>query len=253
MKVILTGAIPLSLMAKDLLPMPTKVNKDIEKQFIQSVIPKTPFKKFKHSVIDGFYTVYLKNGNILYVNPFKKLIIFGQIYTNNGFSITDNEKESWHKELANNIMNNVSAKELIQNSFKMDFNKGSKNNYEFVIFTDPMCPYCKRLEEFLSTKSATIYINFFPLDFHKGAKDISLRILSSKNPNKAFLDYKKDNNSIKSIVVNNLAQKRLKDMISLYKRLNLRGTPTIFVIDKKENKVIELIRGANIKKVKQYL
>ena len=219
---ILSSLLPFSLMAKDIKNNQQKNtalfqdNSKIEKEFIKSVIPNTKLKKYKKSVIDGFYTIYLDSGNIIYVNPFKKLIFFGEIYTNNGFSITANERKAWQNEIAKKSIKDVKVDELLKDSFTMTFNKGSQNNYEFVIFTDPMCPYCKKLEKFLSTKDTTIHINFFPLDFHKGAKEISLKILSTKNPAKTFLDYKKnDLKNVKNIKITDSAKKKLEAMMSL--------------------------------------
>ena len=61
-----------------------------ELQFINSVIPNTKISKYEQSEIQGFYKIYLDNGNIFYVNPFTKLLVFGEIWTSNGFSITQN-------------------------------------------------------------------------------------------------------------------------------------------------------------------
>ena len=93
-------------------------------------------------------------------------------------------------------------------------------------------------------------INFYPLKFHKGAKEISLKILSSSNPSKIFLDYKKDKNIIKNIKISSKAKIRLKNMMDLYEKLNLNGTPMVFVI--KDRKIIDFIKGANINKISKY-
>ena len=114
-----------------------------------------------------------------------------------------------------------------------------------------MCPFCKKLEDYLKTKNATIYINFYPLKFHQGAKEISLKILSSPNPSKTFLDYKKDKNIIKNIKISSKAKIRLKNMMSLYEKLNLNGTPMMFVI--KNKKIVDFIKGADINKISKYL
>ena len=49
---------------------------DYEYQMIQKVIPKSKIAKYKKSVIEGFYNVYFENGQIVYVNPFKNLILY---------------------------------------------------------------------------------------------------------------------------------------------------------------------------------
>ena len=49
--------------------------------------------------MDGFYNIYLENGQIIYVNPFKNLILFGEIWNSSGNSLTSSEREQWQKEL----------------------------------------------------------------------------------------------------------------------------------------------------------
>ena len=48
---------------------------------------------------DGFYNIYLENGQIIYVNPFKSLILFGEIWNSSGNSLTASERDNWQKEL----------------------------------------------------------------------------------------------------------------------------------------------------------
>jgi thiol:disulfide interchange protein DsbC len=47
---------------------------------------------------------------------------------------------------------------------------------EYVLFTDPECPYCKKFESYFPQMKDKVKIRvfYFPLDFHKNAKDISL-------------------------------------------------------------------------------
>ena len=73
---------------------------DYEFEMIQKTIPKTKIVKYKKSILDGFYNVYFENGNMVYVNPFKNLILFGEILTSTGNSISATEREQWKKELA---------------------------------------------------------------------------------------------------------------------------------------------------------
>ena len=70
-----------------------------EFEMIKQVIPGTKIKKYKKSIIDGFYNIYLENGQVIYVNPFKSLILFGEIWNSSGNSLTSSERDSWQKEL----------------------------------------------------------------------------------------------------------------------------------------------------------
>ena len=81
-----SAILTLSLNAKEFTEDGLLQNKsDIEKSFVQSVIPNTQFTKYEKSKeIEGYYKVYLENGQMLYISPFKNLIIFGEIWTASG-------------------------------------------------------------------------------------------------------------------------------------------------------------------------
>lgn len=61
--------------------------------------------------------------------------------------------------------------------------RGTGENH-IAVFTDPDCPFCKRLEvETLSKlNNVTIYYFLFPLAIHPNAADHSRRIICSENP-----------------------------------------------------------------------
>ena len=44
--------------------------------------------------------MYFENGQIVYVNPFKNLILFGEIWNSTGSSLTATEREQWQKEIS---------------------------------------------------------------------------------------------------------------------------------------------------------
>ena len=53
---------------------------------------------------------------------------------------------------------------------------------EYFLFTDPECPYCKKFESYFPKieKNVKIRVFYYPLDFHKNAKDMSLYVMSKK-------------------------------------------------------------------------
>lgn len=68
--------------------------------------------------------------------------------------------------------------------------KGNGAN-KIAIFTDPDCPFCKRLEAETVNKlnDVTIYYFFFPLEIHPNAVDHSKRILCAENPESAMISF----------------------------------------------------------------
>lgn len=249
----------LTLLANTLLFANNEINKqeeniNYELKFLNTVLPNTSISKHEPSEIDGFYKIYLDNGNMFYVNPFKKLMIFGEIWTNNGFSITQNDRTKWHKELSGNSVKEINTKYKIEDitsiARKVSYGKGS-SKYEFVLFTDPECPYCKIAEEYFEdNKNLDLHVIFTPLSFHKNAKDWSLKALSSKDIKQAMKDIK--SNKIPNISISKKAEDELQKMQDLTLKLKVDGTPKILIIDKLENKIIDSIEGANIEAINKY-
>lgn len=119
-----------------------------------------------------------------------------------------------------------------------------KGKDEYVLFTDPECPYCKKFESYFSQieDKVKIRVFFFPLDFHKNAKDISLFIMSQNSYEekvKAMTTTTKDstefkNRKIKKEKLEKL-EKHLKEQMKIAASLGVRGTPSVY--DKNGNKV----------------
>jgi thiol:disulfide interchange protein DsbC len=59
-----------------------------------------------------------------------------------------------------------------------------KGKNELFVFTDPECPFCKRMDQEVLSKLSldeyTVYVYLFPLSFHQHAEAMSLYILSKK-------------------------------------------------------------------------
>lgn len=225
-------------------------NINYELGFINSVIPNTKISKYELSEIQGYYKVFLENGQMFYVNPITKLIIFGEVWTNKGYSFTQNDLKNWQEQLLqSNLINKYKVEEITSAAKKLKHGKGSKK-YEFVIFTDPECPFCKTVEDYFAKTNVDLHIVFKPLPFHKNAKEWSLKALSSPDLKKALEDIK--NNNIPEVAISDKALKELQSMEELSTKLNVTGTPKIIVIDKLQNKIVDAIDGAQIPKIEKY-
>jgi thiol:disulfide interchange protein DsbC len=131
-----------------------------------------------------------------------------------------------------------------------------KGKDEYILFTDPECPYCKKFESYFTQveDKVKIRIFFFPLSFHPNAKDISLYIMaqdSKEAKSNAFLNTTKDtpafvNRKIDSAKLEKL-QKSLDEQMAIGSKLGVAGTPSLF--DGKGNKVswVEMLAGYGIK------
>ena len=156
-----------------LIPPPNQQQINYEYELIKQVIPNTKIRKYKKSIIEGFYNIYLENGEIIYVNPFKNLILFGEIWNPSGNSITATEREQWQKELngggesltkedrviselkKGSAENKAWNKELVKQGIKDG--KGGNKKYRVVVIESPTCPHCRELNQYLSTFDNTTY------------------------------------------------------------------------------------------------
>ncbi len=116
---------------------------------------------------------------------------------------------------------------------------------EYVLFTDPECPYCKNFEKHFPKieDKVKIRVFYFPLDFHKNAEDISLYVMSQKTykdkkyamlntdaNTKAFKERKYEKGQLEKL------KNHLNTQIEIAKKIGVRGTPSVF--DANGNKVV---------------
>jgi len=108
---------------------------------------------------------------------------------------------------------------------------------EYVVFTDPECPYCKQFESYWEQIKDKVKFHVFllPLDFHPNSKEMSYYILSKSNDQEKIKvlhqmsngsrEYKNVKFSMEEI---NILQKSLKKQMDVANELSVRGTPTMF-------------------------
>jgi thiol:disulfide interchange protein DsbC len=153
----------------------------------------------------------------LFLTKDKKVLIAGNVMdVNSGDAIT----------LPVDLSNTIGKEALTYGSGKD----------EYILFTDPECPYCKKLESFFPKleKHVKIRVFFFPLSFHNNARDLSIYFMS-KNTNeekiKAMLNTNADSKEFKNrkISKDELAklEKSLEEQMIIAQKLNIRGTGSV--------------------------
>ncbi|AXX86984.1 MULTISPECIES: thioredoxin fold domain-containing protein [Malaciobacter] len=172
----------------------------------------------------------------LFLTKDKKVLIAGNVMdVNSGDAIT----------LPVDLSNTIGKEALTYGSGKD----------EYVLFTDPECPYCKKLESFFPKleKHVKIRVFFFPLSFHNNARDLSIYFMSKKTNEekiKAMLNTNADSKEFKNrkISKDELAklEKSLEEQMIIAQKLNIRGTPTLFNKDGKKLVWVELLKKYNI-------
>ena len=197
------------------------------------------FKRVNIDIVNGhdlgtLYYLNIKvqgNPNTIYLTKDKKYLISGDVIN------TANGK----KLVAPVDLSTTIGKEALT------FGKGSN---ELVLFTDPECPYCKKFESYFKQieDKVKIKVFFYPLEFHKNAKDLSAFIMSQDSNEakiEAMLNTTKDSENYKN---RNIPTEKLNELYAQIEEqtniglgLGVQGTPALF--DKEGNAVswIELL------------
>lgn len=149
----------------------TNLKKNLPDLVIDKVIP-TRFS--------GVYEVD-SGRKVLYVDSTGNLALIG-----NMFDLTN--KVSLTEQRTNEL--NVVDWKKIPTDIAIKRVKGSGVN-KIAVFTDPDCPFCKRMEAETLSKltDVTIYYFMFPLDIHPNAASDSRRILCSENPESSMIAF----------------------------------------------------------------
>jgi thiol:disulfide interchange protein DsbC len=95
-------------------------------------------------------------------------------------------------EQRSNSLNKINWQKLpIKLAVRHIAGSNNANQRHIAVFTDPDCPFCKRLEaETLSKlQDVSIYYFLFPLKIHKDAAEHALKILCAENPESALISF----------------------------------------------------------------
>ncbi len=178
-------------------------------QFSPSVIGESPIK--------GIYEVML-GSEFIYTDENARYFFIGNLVEPvTGKNLTEERK----KELSTIDI----AKLPLDQAIKHVKGKGERKIY---IFSDPDCPYCKKLEQSLADlDNVTIYIFMYPLtSLHPNAATVAKQIWCSKDRYKAWQNYMVENKKpTASVDCKNPIDKN----IALGNTLRVSGTPTSFL------------------------
>lgn len=96
---------------------------------------------------------------------------------------------------------------------------------KLAIFTDPDCPYCKRLEEELkSVDNVTMYLFMFPLKIHPQAERRAKAIWCSADRAQAWEQWVLEKKEPEGTCTND----PVADTLTLAQKLNVNSTPTLY-------------------------
>jgi thiol:disulfide interchange protein DsbC len=199
------------------------IRSEIPKKFpnanVESVI-KTPHLGLYEVVVDG---------QLFYADENFNYLIDGSIIDTNSMT---NITAARQKDLEELKLRKL-AFPFEQLPFEMAIKKVKGNgSRKMAVFSDPDCPFCRRLERDLAKlDNVTIYIFLYPLvELHPKAPDVSRAIWCSGERIKAWDDYML--NGVVPKAAGTCANP-VDKLVEFGKSKRITGTPTIFFADGK--------------------
>ena len=189
------------------------------KKELAITLPKVTVDKIQDTPIANVYEITSQH-KIFYVDISGKYALIG--------NLVDLTTKDNLTQIAAESINVVNFSDL---PLKLAIQKIMGNGRrKIAIFTDPECPFCKRLEQETvpNLKDVTIYYYLYPLAIHERAASDAKQILCSEIPVKTLTDWMKDNKVLPTKdKCNNVTN--LKKMKDLGNSIGLQNTPSIIL------------------------
>ncbi|MEO5357829.1 MAG: DsbC family protein [Nitrospirae bacterium YQR-1] len=202
----------------------------------KKLFPHVKYDSIKESAVKGVYEV-LAGSELVYFDPATGILILGEMRTSDGKNLTSARLMEIIKEKVKHIPSEKGMK------------IGNGKNI-IVEFTDPDCPFCRKVDTFLKTKKdITRYVFFYPLlQLHPNAEKKSKFILCAKDKVKTFYDVMEGKYDEKEVT--ECKDEKVEDTIKEYRKLGdtlgISGTPFLIVNG-------EPVNGANFPLINKYL
>lgn len=190
---------------------------------IENAYPKMSVESIVKTPYAGLYEVYM-NGQIVYTDEkFSFLIAEGHLVD------SKTKKDVTTDRLADLSKIDFSSLPLEQ-AIKVVKGNGSR---KMAVFSDPDCPFCKRLEqnELSNINDVTIYTFLMPLEqLHPDAANKAKAIWCASDRSKAWQDWALNGQLPKK---SSNCDAPLEKVATLARKLGVTSTPTIFFADGK--------------------
>ena len=193
------------------------------KKAIETVYPKLKVQSITKTPYAGLYEVFL-DGQIIYTDDkFSFLIAEGKV-------IDPVSRRNLTGERLDELNKVDFASLPLDQAIKVVKGNGSR---KLVVFSDPDCPFCKRLEqrELVTITDVTIYTFLFPLEqLHPDAANKARAIWCSADRAKAWTDWVL-NNQMPKAATN--CDTPIEKIATLGRKLGVSSTPTLILQDGK--------------------
>lgn len=186
---------------------------------LHTLYPATQFNEIRPSKLNGIYEVVMGK-NIGYTDSEGRYFLFGHLF--------DMQTRQDLTQQRIDEMNKVNFAELpLKDAIKEVRGNGQR---KLVVFSDPDCPFCKKLEPDLALlNNITIYTFLFPIEgLHPDAPRKAKSIWCSNDRLAAWHDYMLNN---KLPTANTDCPNPVDQNVLLGQKLGITGTPTLIAED----------------------
>ncbi|WP_137719876.1 DsbC family protein [Methylobacillus flagellatus] len=184
---------------------------------IETTYPKVSIASIKKTSYGGLYEVFL-NGQIVYTDEkFSFMIAEGRL-------IDPKSKRDVTSERMEELTRVDFSSLPLEQAIKVVKGNGSR---KVVVFSDPDCPFCKRLEqnELSAINDVTIYTFLYPLEqLHPDASNKSKAIWCAPDRARAWNDWIFNNQLPKTSAS---CDTPIAKVAELARKLNVSSTPTL--------------------------
>lgn len=192
---------------------------DVIAQKIKTAYPNTTFTDIHPSVIAGLYEVMIGQ-NVAYTDSAARYFIFGRVFDmKEQVDLTAQRL----KDQQDNLRADYPAP-FLNNAIKTIKGDGSR---QLVVFSDPNCPYCQRLEkEIAKLNNVTVYTFLYPV-LGDDSKTLSIATWCAPDKSTAWADLMQ--RQIRPVLTACVTP--INDNTVLGAKLGVTGTPTLIAAD----------------------
>lgn len=169
---------------------------------------------FRESPIEGIYQL-TTGTRVIYYHPAQEFLIFGEIYNKDGRSLTRDYLDAHSRERI--------AELPLEQAIRI-----GTGRHRVIEFTDPDCPYCRKLDAFLDEQDVTRYLFFAPQTArHPDARRKAIHVLCSEAPDAALSDLYGDTTAPHALVDCARGTERLQRHEKVSAAFGVSATPTL--------------------------
>ncbi len=177
---------------------------------------KLKVQEISTTPVEGWYEVVVNGKNVVYVDTSAEFMLVGDlISTKDGKSLTEERKAVLNKIDYDKLPFDKAIKEVRGNG-----------KLQVAVFSDPDCPFCKRLEhEFGKMTDITIYNFMMPIpQLHPDATRKAVQIMCQPNTTKAWTEWMREGKMPARVAD---CKNPVNETTALGESFGFNGTPTI--------------------------